>query len=60
MDFEEGLEKGLIIWTPEEVLDNFIEAIKRVSIPGFKAADGYKVVYTPLNGTGVECVTRIL
>ena len=60
MDFEEGLEKGLIIWTPEEVLDNFIEAIKRVSIPGFKAADGYKVVYTPLNGTGMECVTRIL
>ena len=60
MDFEEGLEKGLIVWTPEEVLDNFIEAIKRVSIPGFKAADGYKVVYTPLNGTGMECVTRIL
>ena len=60
MDFEEGLEKGLIVCTPEEVLDNFIEAIKRVSIPGFKAADGYKVVYTPLNGTGMECVTRIL
>lgn len=60
MDFEGGLEKGLIVWTPEEVLDNFIEAIKRVSIPGFKAADGYKVVYTPLNGTGMECVTRIL
>ena len=60
MNFEEGLEKGLIVWTPEEVLDNFIEAIKRVSIPGFKAADGYKVVYTPLNGTGMECVTRIL
>ena len=60
MDFEEGLKKGLIVWTPEEVLDNFIEAIKRVSIPGFKAADGYKVVYTPLNGTGMECVTRIL
>lgn len=60
MNFEEGLEKGLIIWTPEEVLDNFIEAIKRVSIPGFKASNGYKVVYTPLNGTGMECVTRIL
>ena len=29
-------------------------------MPGFKAADGYKVVYTPLNGTGIECVTRIL
>ena len=60
MDFEEGLRQGLITWTPEEVLDSFIKDIKRVSIPGFKAADGYKVVYTPLNGTGMECVTRIL
>ena len=41
----------------EEVLDNFIAAIKRVSV---RAADGYKVVHTPLNGTGMELVTRIL
>ena len=60
MDFDEGLEKGLIEWTPEEVLDNFIAAIKKVSVPGFKAGDDYSVVYTPLNGTGMECVTRIL
>ncbi len=60
MDFDEALEKGLIEWTPEEVLDAFIAAVKKVSVPGFKAADGYKVVYTPLNGTGIECVTRIL
>ena len=60
MDFDEGLEKGLIEWTPEEVLDAFIEAVKKVSVPGFKAPEGYKVVYTPLNGTGMECVTRIL
>lgn len=60
MDFEEGLEKGLIEWTPEEVLDSFIENIKKVSVPGFKAGADYSVVYTPLNGTGMECVTRIL
>ena len=60
MDFDEALEKGLVEWTPEEVLDSFIENVKKVSVPGFKAADGYKVVYTPLNGTGMECVTRIL
>ncbi len=60
MDFDEGLKQGLIEWTSEEVLDSFIAAIKRVSVPGFKAADGYKVVYTPLNGTGMELVTRIL
>lgn len=60
MDFEEGLKKGLIEWTPEEVLDNYIAAVKKVSIPGFKADPSYSVVYTPLNGTGMECVTRIL
>jgi len=60
MDFDEALERGLVEWTPEEVLDAFIAAVKKVSVPGFKAADGYKVVYTPLNGTGIECVTRIL
>ena len=60
MDFDEGLKQGLIEWTPEEVLDAFIEAVKKVSVPGFKAPEGYKVVYTPLNGTGMECVTRIL
>lgn len=60
MDFDEGLKQGLIEWTPEEVLDAFIDAVKKVSAPGFKAPEGYKVVYTPLNGTGMECVTRIL
>ena len=60
MDFEEGLEQGLIEWTPEEVLDNYSAAVKKVSIPGFKADPSYSVVYTPLNGTGMECVTRIL
>ena len=60
MDFDEGLKQGLIEWTPEEVLDSFIENVKKVSVPGFKAPEGYKVVYTPLNGTGMECVTRIL
>lgn len=60
MDFDEALQQSLIEWTPEYVLDDFISAIKQVSIPGFKASEGYKVVYTPLNGTGMECVSRIL
>ena len=60
MDFDEALQQGLIEWTPEYVLYYFIQAIKEVSVSGFKASDGYKVVYTPLNGTGMECVSRIL
>jgi phosphoglucomutase len=60
MDFDQALAEGRITWTPEEVLDSFIDVIKKVSVPDFKAPDGFKVVYTPLNGTGLECVTRIL
>lgn len=60
MDFDEGIASGMIVWTPEEVVDAFIENVKKVSIPGFKADESYSVVYTPLNGTGMECVTRIL
>ena len=53
IDFDEGLRRGLIEWTPEEVLDSFIDNVKKVSIPGFKADPSYSVVYTPLNGTGM-------
>ncbi|MDO4538376.1 MAG: phospho-sugar mutase, partial [Coriobacteriales bacterium] len=60
MDFDEAIEKGLVEWTSDEVIDQFIANVKKVSVPGFKASDGYKVVYTPLNGTGIECVTKIL
>ncbi len=37
-----------------------LSRLPRVSIPGFKAATATVVVYTPLNGTGMEQVTRIL
>ncbi len=57
MDFEEGLEKGPDHLTPEEVLDSSSRPSKRVSIPGFKAADG-RCIHAA-NGTGMECVTRI-
>lgn len=60
MDFDEAMKQGLIEWTPEEVIDSFIENVMRTSVPNFTASKGYKVVYTPLNGTGLECVTRIL
>ena len=60
MDFEEGLANGMINWIGDDVIDAFIAAVKKVSVPGFKADESYSVVYTPLNGTGMECVTRLL
>ena len=62
-DFEEALEKGLIEWIAEDTLDRFIDAVEACSVSPEDAPErqtALKVVYTPLNGTGMECVSRIL
>ncbi len=59
MDFDEALEKGSVEWTPDAVLDRFIDAVASQSI-GTKPNPDFSVVYTPLNGTGMECMHRIL
>ncbi len=61
IDFDEALASGLVEWVSEDVLDRFIDAVAACSVatPEDKKTD-LKLVYTPLNGTGLECVTRIL
>ena len=60
-DFDEALADGRIEWVPESVLDRFIDAVEACSVAR-PEDDGLplKLVYTPLNGTGLECVSRIL
>ena len=63
VDFEEALADGRIEWVGEDVIDRYIDAVEAcsVALPGDAASTApLKVVYTPLNGTGIECVTRIL
>ena len=61
MDFDEGLKTGLIRWIGEDVLDAYLEAVKAQSLLGDAPADRLaRIVYTPLNGTGLEPVTRAL
>lgn len=59
MDFDEALAQGIVIWTPDEVLDRFIDAVASQSM-GITPSPDFSVVYTPLNGTGMECMHRIL
>ena len=59
MPFEEALERGLARWTDEAVLDRFVDAVYEQSLETPAALKDLSVVYTPLNGTGLECVTRI-
>ena len=61
-DFEKGLENGSIRWIGEEIYTAFIERVKQESL--LTEADAVDknvaIVYTPLNGTGLKPVTRIL
>ena len=59
ISFEEGMKRGLITYIPDKVLDAFLQAVKAESVVQEPCA-GLKVVYTPLNGTGLIPVTRIL
>ena len=60
MNFADGLAQKSIRWIPETVLDDFLKAVRAQSVLSpEEEAEPLKVVYTPLNGTGLECVSRI-
>ena len=61
-DFEKGLADGMIRWIGEDVYTAFIETVKKESLllPGDAVDKDVAIVYTPLNGTGLKPVTRIL
>lgn len=61
MDFEEGLKKGLIEYVGEDCKEALYQAIEARSVrPGICASAGLKLVYSPLNGSGLVPVTRVL
>lgn len=57
---EEARSCGLLRDTPEAVLDGFVDAVYAQRLPVRDDLPPLKVVYTPLNGAGLECVKRIL
>ncbi len=56
---EEGRAAGKIVTIGEDCLQSFLDAVQQRSLSGGEKLD-LKVVYTPLNGAGLECVKRIL
>lgn len=56
--FENALEEGLVQWIPERVLDRYLDETLKVSTG--EDCSGLSIVYTPLHGVGLECVSRIL
>ena len=61
MSFAEGVEKGLIKFVGDDCKDAFYAAIEERQVrPGLCKTAGLKLVYSPLNGTGLVPVTRVL
>ncbi len=61
VDFDEAVKVGKIVWIQDATLNRFIDAVQDQSQTSDDVTDTpLKVVYTPLNGTGLECVSAIL
>ena len=61
ISFAEGVEKGLIQFVGDDCKKAFYEAIEACQVrPGLAATSGLKLVYSPLNGSGLVPVTQVL
>ena len=61
MSFEDGMSAGLIQYVGEDCKEALYAAIEARSVrPGLCKTAGLKLVYSPLNGSGLVPVTRIL
>ncbi len=61
MSFREGVEKGLIRFVQDDCIQALYEAIESRQVrPGLCRTAGLKLVYSPLNGTGLVPVTHVL
>ncbi len=58
MAFDRTMDEGLVQWVPERVLDRYIEETLEVSTG--EDCSALRIVYTPLHGVGLECVSRVL
>lgn len=61
LSFDEGMQKGLIRYIPDQVYDDFVAQVKKESLLGGEEIDrNVAIVYSPLNGTGLKPVLRTL
>ena len=58
-DFAALLASGSIRWIPDELLDAYIDAVRSLRVTEDDLS-GLRLVYTPLNGSGRECVKSFL
>lgn len=63
MDFEEGVEKGLITLIGSEIDEKYLEKVMEQSVGSRyveQAAGNFTIIYTPFHGTGYKLVPEVL
>lgn len=61
ISFAQGVEDGLIRFVGDDCKKAFYDAIEACQVrPGLAATSGLKLVYSPLNGSGLVPVTQVL
>lgn len=59
-DWDEALADGRIQYIGEDCIDAFVDAVYAQRVGDGAGIADLKLVYTPLNGTGLECVRKLL
>ena len=60
VDYEAGVQAGRIVSIDDKCLDDFVQAVYDQRVGDGTGIEQLKLVYTPLNGTGLKPVTRTL
>ena len=59
-EYDEALADGRIRLIEDACLDAFVDAVYAQRVGGGEGIADLNLVYTPLNGTGLECVRKLL
>ena len=59
-DFDTALAEGKIEYSSEQCLDDFVDAVYAQRVGDGAGIADLRLVYTPLNGSGLECVKKLL
>lgn len=60
VDFDEAVKQGKIVVIEDKCVDDFVDAVYAQKVGDGEGTDKLKLVYTPLNGAGLECVKKLL
>ena len=59
MTQEQAEQAGLLRWIPDACLEDYVNAVRAQLVGDGAGLDTLRVVYTPLNGAGLECMQML-